>query len=542
VGVGIVAMTILIVTNMEIVSDKWRTYEQGVAAKSHMLSRIRDSIGYGGVVHEYSKFIASQDLAIADEVTSRLSDFRSAVDIYGALAPEPAELALLEKISGTVDGYGLAMATAQEMFASGATSLEVVAAVEIDDGPAMSAFNELEALLNKQRREQAKSMYGTVDMSVRHAVEVGAFLVVLVCAAFGLVLWFAVWRVIKPIARIGSDMQALAAGLTEIDLVDSDRGDEIGDMTKAVAVFRDNAVERNRLQNESEREGALRLERQKRIEDMITTFRSSVQTRLEAVGANTTQMQSAVDTLSAMAEETSSQASSANAASGAASEKVQAVAVAAEELAGSIDEISRQIDDTNKVVDQANATADATNAKVASLADAASRIGQVVSLIRDIAEQTNLLALNATIEAARAGDAGRGFAVVAAEVKELATQTGKATEEISGQIGAIQSETDGAVTAIGAISTIMKDVTTKTAEIAAAVQEQGASTVAISRNVQEVASGSATVSQNVDGVTAAATETAASIDRIVTASTDVADQAGGLRIAVDDFLKKVSAA
>jgi len=348
--------------------------------------------------------------------------------------------------------------------------------------------------------------------------------------------------VTRPISTLVDQMGHLAEGDIDIDLKSIDRKDEIGDMTRAVAVFRDNAIERARLRDESEEAAKAGRMREKRIDALIGDFRSLVRTSLDRVGTNTEDMQTTVQSLTATADETTVQASAASSASEAASQNVQVVATAAGELAGSIDEIGRQITDTNKIISQANDAADATNIKVAGLSEAASKIGAVVSLIQDIAEQTNLLALNATIEAARAGEAGKGFAVVASEVKELATQTAKATEEISSQITNIQSETESAVAAIGEISEIMKDVNVKTESIATAVEEQGASTAEISRNVQQAAAGSTTVSENIGGVTLAANDTAQSIGLIMNAAQDVARQSSSLRDVVEEFIEKVNAA
>lgn len=386
--------------------------------------------------------------------------------------------------------------------------------------------------------KQLDEIYAPVN-AMRNQIVLLALGILLILGLVGFVLSR---RITNPISALVNQMRDLANGNTDIALQGVDRSDEIGDMNKAVAVFQDNAIERDKLQGDSQRVTETRLERQKRVDSLIQDFRSVVAKSLDGVAANTDQMQSTAQSLTATAEETSSQAGTASTASEAASQNVQAVAAAAEELSASIDEIGRQISDTNDVVGRANSAAELTNEKVTGLADAASRIGKVVSLIRDIAEQTNLLALNATIEAARAGEAGRGFAVVASEVKELATQTGKATEEIGSQISNIQVETESAVAAIGEISEIMRDVNTKTSAIAAAVEEQGASTTEISRNVQQAAMGSATVTDNIGGVTVAAGETAQSIGEILAASENVSRETGELRTVVDDFMENVSAA
>ncbi len=347
---------------------------------------------------------------------------------------------------------------------------------------------------------------------------------------------------VKPLRKMTTAMTSLAEGDTSIDVPARDRGDEIGDMAGAVQVFKDNAIERLRLQSESEKEQEARTTRQKNVDKLVEEFRGQVQTLLQTVAGNMEQMEGSANTLSSMATQTTSQANSVAAASEEASQNVAAVAAASEELSASISEISRQVSQTKDIVAKASDATTQTNDKISGLAESAQKIGEVISMIQDIAEQTNLLALNATIEAARAGEAGKGFAVVASEVKGLASQTAKATEAISEQITAIQSETETSVDAIREIAETMDEVNASTETIAAAVEEQGASTSEISNNVQQAAAGANEVTQNISGVTDSATENQRSSDQVLTASKEVSARTEELRTVVDTFLDNVAAA
>lgn len=320
------------------------------------------------------------------------------------------------------------------------------------------------------------------------------------------------------------------------------RGDEIGKIANAIETLKNIGAAAEKMRNEQiERDRAAEAEKKAMMQKMADTFERSVMGIVKGVGGAANDMSASVGTLSKIAEETSHQATTVSAAATQASSNVQTVAAATEELSSSIREISRQVQEATMVATSAVHEANETDRRMKALSENAQKVGEVVNLINDIAAQTNLLALNATIEAARAGEAGKGFAVVASEVKNLAAQTAKATEEISGQIGAIQHSTSEAVSAISNISKIIENISKIQANIAAAVEQQGAATSEISRNISEASQGTSEVSRSIVNVSQASENTGKSAADLSRASQDLSAQSQQLRAEVDNFLKLVRA-
>ena len=347
----------------------------------------------------------------------------------------------------------------------------------------------------------------------------------------------------RPALNITGAMRKLAGGDLEADVPAVGQKDEIGQMAQAVLVFKENAVENRRLQAE-QAETERRAEEEKRtaLNALADGFEGSVGHIVDAVTTAANEMQSTAESMSSIAEETSNQATTVSTAAEEASSNVQTVASATEELGSSIREISRQVQQQSEVAGQAGSAAQESRQQVGELSTQAQGIGEVVDLITSIAEQTNLLALNATIEAARAGDAGKGFAVVASEVKNLASQTAKATDEIAGQINGVQEQTKSTVSAIARIDETIQSMTEMAAVVAAAVEEQNAATQEIGRNVHEAASGTQQVSSAIVGVNQASAEAGAASTQVLAAADDLSKQAAHLSSEVKRFLDQVRAA
>jgi methyl-accepting chemotaxis protein len=398
---------------------------------------------------------------------------------------------------------------------------------------------EFQALETEELVETSAGLTGSIETSSAVAILSGATFSIGL-AAF---LWLMTSTITGPIAQLTAVMRELATGTLSVMVVGQDRTDEIAEMARAVQVFKDNAVEKSRLEQEqATAQQTAERERREALRELAGRFESSVKEVGERVSASAEEMQVTAQQMSATADETSRQSASVATSSNQATANVETVAATADQLSASIAEIGRQVVQSAKITQNAVSEADATNDTVRGLAEAASRIGEVVTLINDIAGQTNLLALNATIEAARAGEAGKGFAVVAQEVKNLANQTAKATEEISQQISAVQEETNDAAGAIERIRDIIGEVNDIATTISSAVEEQDASTLEIARNVQQAAKGTQGVNRSIESVSKAASETGTAAEQVLAASQEMARQAEGLRGEVEQFLHEVRTA
>ncbi|UCH75052.1 MAG: HAMP domain-containing protein [Rhodospirillales bacterium] len=399
-----------------------------------------------------------------------------------------------------------------------------------------SAVAELARLAGAASATIAES---AVARGERH-IRVDIILLIAGGTAIALSFWIVLWRVTWPLGRMTRAMESLAAGDRQIEISWITRADEIGAMARALQVFRENAIEKDRLQQERrDRDAKAQEEKRASMLELADRFEAQVKGVVESVTEEIRQMEGVAAQMAQTADQGSQKSATVAAASREATANVSTVATAAEKLSASIADIGQQAGQSADISQRAVERANRTDETVQELTKAAARIGEVVDLINDIAGQTNLLALNATIEAARAGEAGKGFAVVAQEVKNLASQTARATDEISQQILSVQDETQSAVGAIEAIRGTIREVSDIATTIASAVEEQNAATGEIGANIQQAAAGTNEVSSSIEGVSRAARETGESSTQVLNASAELSRQAEALRGEIERFIAEV---
>ena len=523
------------------VADLSATRMIGIALRNHTFADMVHD-GLRGDVH--AALLAAETGAPRSQVegdfAARAETFRRAVAANGALALPP-------------DAAEAVAAVAAPLQAHAEAAEQLIALAYADRARALAALPDFERrsrmlagamkLAGDRLQVAAAAIEGEAARFGRLAGMVAWFGLSVVAICFLALVAFALFGLMRPLARIEETMLELAEDRTDVAVPFTGRNDEIGRMAAAIEIFKASTADRIRLEREREEEKG-RAAARSRAETLrfADHFEREVGVIVGSVSEAARQLEAAARTLTASSEATSSRLAAVAAASEQASANVRSVAAATEELSSSVWEITQQVVSSSTMATSAAAEAVETSAKVKHLTEAARKIGNILGLSQDIAEQTNLLALNATIEAARAGEAGRGFAVVAAEVKNLATQTARATTEIGQHIAAIQTSTRDSADAIGSVTEAIQELNAIATAIAAAVEEQGATTNGIARNVQDVSLGTTEVSSNIAAVTDAASEANAAAHRVLSFATDLSGQSARLRDQAARFLDSVRAA
>ncbi|RCK31152.1 hypothetical protein TH9_17725 [Thalassospira xiamenensis] len=472
-------------------------------------------------------FLTHPDPEIITQMDNRLADFLKALNAATSIKDDK-KASMSDLMKSYVDDFKTLSATMllrEEALAELSTHYSSAEPVLEQLGADIGANV---ARIQKEAEQIAQSaLMMTIGIFV-----VGALLLVV----FSIILSRAI---VHAIGGLTGKMTRLAGNDFDVDLGEVDRKDEIGEMARAVLVFRENGVERQKLEADQRAAEEAQRKRFETQESYIREFDTEVVTMMTAVGSAVEQLHAVSEVLRNSANTATEQSSAVSAGTEEASSNVQLVATAATELSASIHEIAGQVTETSSMAQSASERAQSTNEEIQGLNDAALRIGEVIGLINDIAGQTNLLALNATIEAARAGDAGKGFAVVASEVKNLANQTARATEDISTQINGIQQATRSAVDAIDEIVRMITDISERASAVAAAVEQQTVATSEISQNVEQAAAATSEISAAMQGVSGAVSDTNAAAGDVRGSAENLGDQSGGLRRQIDTFLQRM---
>jgi methyl-accepting chemotaxis protein len=478
-----------------------------------------------------------KDFILRGEVSYRDQFLKSGQELADLIAAAAVPYDLKHALAAGLDAY-------RKDFVAWTQSAEEVAKMQRALSEAYAAMEPEFAAMQKIA-EDVVAGAETANDAAQATTELRMEIAIVAIALAATLLAFLIGRSIsRPLSAMTRAMGRLADGDFDVVLPGLGRHDEIGEMAHAVETFKVKAIEKARREAEAQ-EAEARAAAARRKAEMVKLadeFETAVGEIVETVSSASTELEASATTLTRTAEAGQKLATAVAAASEEASTNVQAVASASEELVASVTEIGRQVQESSRISGQAVDQAKVTDNRITHLSQAASRIGDVTQLITSVADQTNLLALNATIEAARAGEAGKGFAVVAQEVKALASQTAKATSEITTQINEMQSATQNSVGAIKEIGSTIGRISEIATAIASAVEEQGAATQEITRNVQQAAAGTTEVANNVAHVSHGAVETGAAASQVLTAAQSLANESNRLKLEMGKFLVSVRAA
>ena len=487
-----------------------------------------------------TKFLVSNERG---DYERAMEEFAKVDDLAASMLAELQNPARRELAQEFIDGVAVYAATLTRV-SDAITARNAAITGKLDViGPEVMAL----AYGLKDKNQALQDTLGPQASDFMRTIVIIVGVVVAAALLFGtLVAWLIGTGIARPIGAMTGTMKRLADGDHSVEIPATDHKDEVGDMAQAVEVFKQNAIENEAAMKREEAQRQKDMEemkareaRAKRMEELVAGFDSESREMIQALAASATEFQQTAENVASIAEETDRQATAVAAASEEASANVQTVSAASEEMRSSIEEIARQVSGAADVADKAADTASVAEGKIKKLETAAKQIGDVIQIITEIAEQTNLLALNATIESARAGEAGKGFAVVANEVKALAAQTTKATDDIRAQIEQMQNETGDSVRSIAEIAQIVKQVNEYTATISAAIEQQTSATQEISSNVSQASAATDEVATNIQGVSTASGETGAAAQQLLGASGELAKRSEGMKRSVETFLNEV---
>ena len=541
--VAVIATSLYAVQEIGGARNLWSYFENNPTRKIGYLQKLNAAMGYGGMIHQFKRYEIDHKRSRIGKVKKKAKLARRIIASYRKLGVNKKEDKALASIEKILTQYTKALSTVKALIKEGKTPKAIDRKIRIRDRNALRAFTILNVEIIQARKVSADAVYKSFDRILGlmkwFAIIGGSVLVVL---ALGMV-WFAIIRLGRPLKGMTCLVTDLARGKLDIEIPWQNRRDEVGDISRAVQIFKDNALRSRELEAEQDAlQEKAKQEKHKLMNRLADEFENSICNFVEMVSTAADDLTTTAESMTSISTSTSEQSAAVMAASEEASGNVNYVAAAAEEMASSMSGINSQMIEASSTSQQAVAVVEKTSAQIEVLTRTAEKIGEVIKMISDIADQTNLLALNATIESARAGEAGKGFAVVASEVKALAAQTGQASEEIISQVKEIQMATGHAVSSIAEIGEVIRQVDETSKAIAEAIEQQGHATHEITHNANEAAAGTRDVSQNITGVTQASQEVGQVSGQVMMAASDLSRQSSELKGEVKQFIAQIRAA